>query len=168
MTRLVPSLSLRARWSSGALSRPPVAAAVAAIRPCPTTPDGRSATVGVASGDLGTILVDSRGRTLYLFRRPGTRARAQAPAPGYWPPLEAKGKPTVGSGAVPRSSRPLLGPTAGRRSSTGPRSTSTSATRMPATSTAGAHGVRRRLVRGLPGRVTGVRPALDIDERLWH
>ena len=35
----------------------------------PRTADGQSATVGVANENLGKILVDSQGRTLYLFRR---------------------------------------------------------------------------------------------------
>ena len=34
----------------------------------PKTANGQSATVGVANENLGKILVDSQGRTLYLFR----------------------------------------------------------------------------------------------------
>ena len=47
-----------------------------------TTAAGQPATVGVASnGALGKILVDSQGRTLYLFQADdGTRARAPARA----------------------------------------------------------------------------------------
>jgi len=59
----------------------------------------RSATVKVAHSHLGKILVDSRGRTLYLLGSDRTRkstcfgACAQA-----WPPLRASRKPAVGKG----------------------------------------------------------------------
>ena len=39
----------------------------------PKTASGAIATVGVSNEGLGKILVNSQGRTLYLF--PGTRAR---------------------------------------------------------------------------------------------
>lgn len=35
----------------------------------PKTADGRAATIGVANSDLGKILVDAQGRTLYLFKK---------------------------------------------------------------------------------------------------
>ena len=35
----------------------------------PTTEDGRAATLGVADDSLGKVLVNSQGRTLYLFQR---------------------------------------------------------------------------------------------------
>ena len=48
----------------------------------PTTASGSPATIGVANGDLGKILVDSQGRTLTCSRRTrGPRARASASAP---------------------------------------------------------------------------------------
>ena len=34
----------------------------------PKTTSGASATVGVANSSLGSILIDSTGRTLYLFK----------------------------------------------------------------------------------------------------
>jgi predicted lipoprotein with Yx(FWY)xxD motif len=59
-----------------------------------------SATVSTATSKLGRILVDSRGRTLYLFEkdRRGHSACAGTCA-GYWPPLLTKSKPTAGGAA---------------------------------------------------------------------
>jgi predicted lipoprotein with Yx(FWY)xxD motif len=67
----------------------------------PKTPDGRSATLGVANnGDLGKILDDSGGRTLYLFAKDtGTKSACTGACASAWPPLRASGKPIVGAGA---------------------------------------------------------------------
>ncbi len=66
----------------------------------PKTASGRPATVGVANSDLGKILVDSQGRTLYLFQKDsGTQSACTGACASAWPPLRAQGKPTVGSGA---------------------------------------------------------------------
>jgi predicted lipoprotein with Yx(FWY)xxD motif len=67
----------------------------------PTTANGRPATVGVASdGNLGKILVDSQGRTLYLFQKDdGTKSACYGACATAWPPLRASGKPTIGGGA---------------------------------------------------------------------
>ncbi len=66
----------------------------------PTTPDGQSATLGVADHDLGEILVNSQGRTLYLFAKDsGTTSTCTGECATDWPPLEVNGTPTEGSGA---------------------------------------------------------------------
>jgi predicted lipoprotein with Yx(FWY)xxD motif len=66
----------------------------------PTTKSGRPATFGVSDEGLGKILVDSQGRTLYLFRRDvGKTSTCTGACAVDWPPLRANGKPTVGSGA---------------------------------------------------------------------
>jgi predicted lipoprotein with Yx(FWY)xxD motif len=66
----------------------------------PKNASGRTATVGVANSDLGTILVDSQGRTLYLFEKDsGTKSACSGACAAAWPPLRATGKPTVGKGA---------------------------------------------------------------------
>ena len=66
----------------------------------PKTANPASATVGVANDNLGEVLVDSRGRTLYLFRRDsGTKSTCTGACATNWPPLRATGKPTVGGGA---------------------------------------------------------------------
>jgi len=61
---------------------------------------GSSATVSVANTGLGNILVDSQGRTLYLFEKDsGTTSTCSGGCATAWPPLRASGKPTAGSGA---------------------------------------------------------------------
>jgi predicted lipoprotein with Yx(FWY)xxD motif len=64
------------------------------------TVSGQAATIGTASeGNLGTILVDSQGRTLYLFQKDsGTKSACSGACASAWPPLRDSGKPTVGSG----------------------------------------------------------------------
>jgi predicted lipoprotein with Yx(FWY)xxD motif len=66
----------------------------------PTTAGGKAATVGLASeGGLGKILVDSQGRTLYLFEKDtGPKSTCSGACAEQWPPLRASGKPAVGSG----------------------------------------------------------------------
>lgn len=67
-----------------------------------------SATVMVAGSKLGRILVDSRGRTLYLFEKDSRGRSACAGAcAGYWPPLLTTAKPIAGKGAK----KTLLGTT---------------------------------------------------------
>ena len=66
----------------------------------PTTSSGRQATVGISNTGLGKILVNSQGRTLYLFGKDsGTTSACTGACAGNWPPLRANGKPTLGSGA---------------------------------------------------------------------
>jgi predicted lipoprotein with Yx(FWY)xxD motif len=61
---------------------------------------GSSATVSVASTGLGKVLVDSQGRTLYLFAQDtGTKSTCSGGCASGWPPLRASGKPTAGDGA---------------------------------------------------------------------
>src|SRR3954471_1285015 len=69
--------------------------------PKTTSPiSARAAVVRVANSRLGKILVDSQGRTLYLFQKDsGNKSACTGPCAGAWPPLRADGKPTVGSGA---------------------------------------------------------------------
>ena len=66
----------------------------------PKNAKGQSATVGVANENVGKILVDSQGRTLYLFERDsGTKSTCTGACAIEWPPLRATGKQTVGDGA---------------------------------------------------------------------
>jgi predicted lipoprotein with Yx(FWY)xxD motif len=66
----------------------------------PTASNGQPATVGIANTDLGNILVDAQGRTLYLFGKDsGTTSACTGSCATFWPPLIATGTPTVGSGA---------------------------------------------------------------------
>ena len=69
--------------------------------PPPKTPTGRSATVGVATTRLGKTLVDSHGRTLYLFKKDaGTKSTCVGACATAWPPLRVDGMRTVGAGAT--------------------------------------------------------------------
>jgi predicted lipoprotein with Yx(FWY)xxD motif len=66
----------------------------------PKTASGKTATVGVSNARLGNILVNSKGRTLYLFKRDsGTMSECTGACAVNWPPLRVVGKPTLGSGA---------------------------------------------------------------------
>jgi predicted lipoprotein with Yx(FWY)xxD motif len=61
--------------------------------------NGASATVGVANSSLGSILVNSTGRTLYLFKADvGSKSACTGACAAAWPPLLTTGKPTAGSG----------------------------------------------------------------------
>jgi len=56
--------------------------------------------IGVASSNLGRILVDARGRTLYLFARDRNgKSSCLGSCAVYWPPLIASGKPKAIAGA---------------------------------------------------------------------
>jgi predicted lipoprotein with Yx(FWY)xxD motif len=51
------------------------------------------------NGSLGKILVDSQGRTLYLFQADsGTKSACTGACATAWPPLRVSGKPVAGSG----------------------------------------------------------------------
>jgi predicted lipoprotein with Yx(FWY)xxD motif len=66
----------------------------------PKSNGGEQGTVDVATSGLGQILVDSQGRTLYLFAKDmGTQSECTGACASAWPPLRATGEPTVGSGA---------------------------------------------------------------------
>ena len=58
------------------------------------------ARVALASTPLGRILVDRRGRTLYLFEKDNHgRSACSGKCAGYWPPLIASGKSLATAGA---------------------------------------------------------------------
>ena len=53
----------------------------------------------VRKAPLGRILVDSRGRTLYLFEKDKSRkSLCSGSCATFWPPLLTSGKPWVGAG----------------------------------------------------------------------
>jgi len=59
-----------------------------------------ASTIAVASSNLGKVLVDAQGRTLYLFGADrGTKSACSDACAQNWPPLVASGTPTVGNGA---------------------------------------------------------------------
>jgi len=79
-----------------------------------TSPVGAAARVSVSSSSLGGILVDSKGRTLYLFEKDKNRRSAcYGLCTTYWPPLLTHGKPLARAGAK----QSLLGMTRRRNGS---------------------------------------------------
>jgi predicted lipoprotein with Yx(FWY)xxD motif len=71
----------------------------AATAATPTTSSGAPATVGVANNSLGSVLVNSQGRTLYLFKADvGAKSACSGACATAWPPLLAASKPTAGTG----------------------------------------------------------------------
>ena len=63
--------------------------------------------VAVASSGLGRILVDGRGRTLYLFEKDKHgKSACTGQCAGFWPPLIAVGKPPLATAGAKAS---LLG-----------------------------------------------------------
>ena len=59
----------------------------------------KGALVKVSKTPLGRILVDSRGRTLYLFEKDKSRkSLCSGSCATFWPPLLTSGKPRVGAG----------------------------------------------------------------------
>jgi predicted lipoprotein with Yx(FWY)xxD motif len=61
---------------------------------------GAGTKVAVASSGLGRVLVDGRGRTLYLFEK-DTRGKSTCTGrcASFWPPLIASAKPLATAGA---------------------------------------------------------------------
>jgi predicted lipoprotein with Yx(FWY)xxD motif len=59
------------------------------------------ATVNVRSTSLGKILVDSQGRTLYLFEKDtGPKSTCFGACASAWPPFRTSGKPKAGAGTT--------------------------------------------------------------------
>jgi predicted lipoprotein with Yx(FWY)xxD motif len=59
-----------------------------------------NATVSVRKTNLGSILVNSSGRTLYLFAKDRNgRSSCSGSCARFWPPLLSRAKPTAGAGA---------------------------------------------------------------------
>ena len=72
--------------------------ATAASAP-PKTASGQAASVGISSTGIGQILVNSEGRSLYLFKADqGTKSACTGACAAAWPPLLVQGKPTLGTG----------------------------------------------------------------------
>ena len=61
---------------------------------------GAGVKVAISNTGLGRVLVDGRGRTLYLFAKDKNgRSACTVQCAGYWPPLIASGKPFAAAGA---------------------------------------------------------------------
>jgi len=83
-----------------AASSAPATSAPAASAPAPAPADAATLALGLADTGLGSILVDGKGMTLYMFTKDTQGSNASA-CTGQcltaWPPL--MGKPTAGKGA---------------------------------------------------------------------
>jgi predicted lipoprotein with Yx(FWY)xxD motif len=67
-----------------------------------------NSTLSLRKTNLGLILVNARGHTLYLFAKDrNAKSSCNGSCARFWPPLLSRGKPTAGSGV----SRSLLGTT---------------------------------------------------------
>jgi predicted lipoprotein with Yx(FWY)xxD motif len=73
----------------------------AAPAPAASTTASGGTAVDVATSKLGKILVDSKGRTLYLFvADTGSSSTCNGACAGVWPPLTTTKKPVAGSGVT--------------------------------------------------------------------
>ena len=96
-------------WVGAAIVVATAATAAAALGATTTTSGaavgaGHSAHAGVkvavAGSRLGRVLVDGRGRTLYLFEKDlRGKSACTGQCAGFWPPLVASGKPIATAGA---------------------------------------------------------------------
>jgi predicted lipoprotein with Yx(FWY)xxD motif len=87
--------------AGGGYGAAPATPSASASASAPAAPGSNAAvTVGISSSNLGTILVDGRGMTLYLFTkdtRGSGASTCEGPCLAAWPPL--LGTPKAGSGA---------------------------------------------------------------------
>jgi predicted lipoprotein with Yx(FWY)xxD motif len=105
------ALAVAACGGGGAATASPVPSKITTAPGKTATAPTKSATVRVANSRLGRILVDSTGRTLYLFKADvGTKSACFGACATAWPPLRTGGKPAVRGGAsaamvgtIPRS-----------------------------------------------------------------
>jgi predicted lipoprotein with Yx(FWY)xxD motif len=97
---VIPLAALAVVGCGGGSSSANAAPAHPKTAPHPKAAARHVPTVRVATTRLGKILVDSRGRTLYLFTKDsGTKSACSGACATAWPPLRASGKATAGSGA---------------------------------------------------------------------
>jgi predicted lipoprotein with Yx(FWY)xxD motif len=62
---------------------------------------GSAATISLRTTSLGKVLVDSSGRTLYLFEKDkGPKTTCFGACASAWPPVMTTGKPTAGAGVT--------------------------------------------------------------------
>jgi predicted lipoprotein with Yx(FWY)xxD motif len=104
MTRRKP-LSLAALLAAAAVAL--VALAVAGCgggddQATAASSSSNSSTVGVNDvAGLGKVLVDSQGRTVYLFEKDtGPKSRCSGACAQEWPPVTVSGKPSAGNGVT--------------------------------------------------------------------
>ena len=90
------ALAMAACGSTGSTTTSTGGAPASARQPSADTSSG---TVDVARTGLGSVLVDSQGRTLYLWQADITsKSTCTGACATAWPPLETSAKPTAGTG----------------------------------------------------------------------
>ena len=95
------SRALPGHWLIAAAAIAVLAAAIFLLHPPKLQAAGASgAVVSTAKTGLGRILVDSKGRTLYLFGKDSKgKSACSGKCASYWPPLITRGKPRAAGGA---------------------------------------------------------------------
>jgi predicted lipoprotein with Yx(FWY)xxD motif len=94
--------ALTSSWLVAAAAAAAMLAVIILVRPA----SGHAAqvqgpVVSTTTTSLGKILVDSRGRTLYLFAKDKAgKSSCSGQCATFWPPVIAGAKPRVGSGAT--------------------------------------------------------------------
>ena len=77
-----------------------VLAVAAAVSLSAVASSGSGTAVKVGPSNLGRILVDAHGKTLYLWAHDkGSRSTCNGDCAEYWPPLVTRGRPIAGAGA---------------------------------------------------------------------
>jgi predicted lipoprotein with Yx(FWY)xxD motif len=95
MMRKITLLIAAAALSAAALS--PLALGDTSSAASPRGSKGKLVTLGKTA--LGKVLVDARGRTLYLFEKDKRgRSACYGACAAYWPPLLSSAKPRAGRG----------------------------------------------------------------------
>jgi predicted lipoprotein with Yx(FWY)xxD motif len=85
---------------SGSSNKQTTTGASAASSAPPST-SASSRTVDLANSSLGPILIDSQGRTLYLWQADtGAKSTCTGACASAWPPLVTTGQPSAGSGVT--------------------------------------------------------------------
>ena len=76
------------------------AAGFAVLPPATYAAHSKAAVVSTAKAGLGSIIVNSNGRTLYLFAKDRNgKSACSGQCAVFWPPLITSGKPRVAGGA---------------------------------------------------------------------
>ena len=102
------AIAIAACGSGSSSKQTTTGASAPAVSSAPSSTSASSGTVDLAQASLGPILIDSQGRSLYLWQADtGAKSTCTGACASAWPPLVTTGKPTAGSGV--RSS--LLGTT---------------------------------------------------------
>jgi predicted lipoprotein with Yx(FWY)xxD motif len=104
----IPLLALAVAACGGSGAATAASPAPAAKSTASSTTSTKGTMVRVATSNLGSILVNAAGRTLYLFKADsGTTSTCTAACATAWPPLRTTGNPIASGGA----SATLLGTT---------------------------------------------------------